>query len=102
MAKFIIEVDDDFIREQADPELAKLKMNPEGKGSDAMKAMFDMIAYSAIKRRIDKGETEFRVTREMMTDENKIEYWERNVPDVLMLVTMASLDKEKEDEEHDT
>ena len=96
MAKFIIEVDDDFIQESADFEKAKQKINPEGKGSDVMKVLFDAIAYSTIARRIDKGQTEFHVTREMMSDDNGREYWDRNVPNVLMLAFLADHDKKKE------
>ena len=70
-------------------------MSPEAKGTDVLKALFDMIAYSNIAKRIDKGETEFRVTRDMMADDNMRDYWEEQVPDVLMLAVMAEPDCEE-------
>jgi hypothetical protein len=96
MAKFIIEVDDDFIRENANVEVAKKKVDGcDDKGGFA-RAMFDLIAYSSIAKRIDKGETEFRITRDMMNDDTKCEHWERQVPDVLMLASLAGPDEKKE------
>lgn len=98
MAKFIIEVDDDFIRENASVELAKKKTD-EGDGKFGFaKALYDMIAFSVIAKRIDKGETEFHVTSDMMNDDTNRQCWERNVPDVLMLAVMAASDDKKENE----
>ena len=95
MAKFIIEVDDEYIREKADPETAKKKMDPNGSGGNVMKAMFDMIAFSAIERRLDEGMTEFRVTRDMMSDDNRRDLFDRNIADVLMLAFMAQPDRKE-------
>lgn len=99
MAKFIIEVDDDFILENASSEKAKQNMDPNGKGIDVMKALYDVIAYSTIARKIEKGQTEFHITRDMMTDnDDKLKYWDRNITDILMLTFMASPAEKKEDE----
>lgn len=96
MAKFIIEVDDDFIRENANVEVLKKKIDGcDGKGGFA-KAIFDMIAYPSIARRIDMGETEFRVTRDMMNDDAGLKYWDSNIADVLMLANMAEPNEKKE------
>ena len=96
MAKFIIEVDDDFIRESASFDASKKKMEESAGKNDFAKALFDLLAYKGINDRIDKGETEFHVTRDMMDNDNKLEYWDRNVADVLMLAVMAGSEK-KED-----
>lgn len=97
MAKFIIEVDDDFIRENASTDVTKKKLDEsDGKG-DFAKALFDMVSYSSVAKRIDNGETEFHITRDMMNDDTKREYWERNVPDMLMLAVMADSGEKKED-----
>lgn len=96
MAKFIIKVDDDFIRENANVEVLKKKIDGcDDKGGFA-KALFDMIAYSSIAKRIDMGETEFHINRDMMNDDTLLEYWDRNIADVLMLAKMAGLEEKKE------
>ena len=95
MAKFIIEVDDEYIRKQADTETAKRRINPNGSGGDVIKAMFDIIAFSAIERRLDEGMTEFRVTRDMMSDDNRRDFFDRNIADVLMLASMAQPDRKE-------
>ena len=96
MAKIIIEVDDEYIREKTSPEANKEKFNPNATGGDVMKAMFDMIAFTGIWKRIENGETEFLVTRDMMPDDNRREFWDRNIADVLMLTFMAEKEQEKE------
>ena len=98
MAKFIIEVDDDFIRESASLDASKKRMEESGDKGGFAKALFDLLAYKGINERIENGETEFHVTRDMMGDnKNKLEYWDRNVADVLMLAVMADSEKKKED-----
>ena len=96
MAKIIIEVDDEYIREKTSPEANKEKFNPNASGGEVMKAMFDMIAFTALERRIESGETEFLVTRDMMPDGNRREYWDRNIGDILMLAFMAEKEEKKE------
>lgn len=88
MAKFIIEVDDDFIRENANINASE-KIDPEMPAGKAMRQIFDMMAFSAIKKRLDEGVTEFRVSRDMMAAGIKREYYDRNVADILMLAIMA-------------
>lgn len=96
MAKIIIEVDDEYIRERASREAIKEKFNPNASGGEVMKAMFDMIAFTGLEKRIKNGETEFLVTRDMMPDDNRREFWDRNIADVLMLAFMAEKEEKKE------
>lgn len=96
MAKIIIEVDDEYIREKTSPEANKEKFSPNASGSDVMKAMFDMIAFTGIWKRIENGETEFLVTRDMMSDDNLRELWDRNIADVMMLTLVAGEEEKKE------
>ena len=96
MAKFIIEVDDDYIRENANLDVTKKKVDESSDKGGFAKAIFDMIAYSNIVKKLDKGETEFKITRDMMDDDTKREYFDRNAADVLMLAVMAEPNK-KED-----
>lgn len=95
MAKFIIEVDDKVIRNYADHEQMKEKVTEETDGTRVMKALFDMITATAIARKLDKGVTEFHITREMMDKDTSREFFDRNVGDVLGLAMMAMPDEEK-------
>ena len=88
MAKFIIEVDDDFIRENANVNLSG-KVDPRAPAGKVLKAIFDKMAFHLIKKKLDEGVTEFRVSRDMMDDDVKREYYDTNVADVLMLAYMA-------------
>lgn len=96
MAKFIIEVDDDFIRENAEIEVVREKMDPKMSGGAMLRAVFDAIAFKSIKDQLDKGVTEFHVTRDMMADDTKREYYDHNITDVLMLAYMANPYAKKE------
>lgn len=96
MAKFIIEVDDDFIRENAKPATAAGKLCTEAYSASVLKGLFDTIAYVQISKKLDDGVTEFHITRDMMTDDNTREYYDRQVPDVLMMAVMAGRDKKEE------
>ena len=96
MAKFIIEVDDDFIRERADLDLIKKRMETADGKSEFAKMMFDMLAYTSISKKLDEGVAEFRITRDMMDDDTKREYFDRYISDVLVLARMATPDKKSE------
>jgi len=93
MAKFIIEIDDDVIRERGKFENSKKEMTD---GKDPMKTLYDMVAFSSISKYLDKGVTEFHVTPDMMSDEPKKDFYDRNISDVCMLAFMATTDEKKD------
>lgn len=97
MAKIIIEVDDDFIRESASSAALLKRMDESEDKVGFAKVLFDLFAYKGINERIENGETEFHVTRDMMDDDKKLKYWDSNIADVLMLAVMADSEKKKED-----
>lgn len=96
MAKFIIEVSDEYIREHADGEKMAEKMeNSEGK-EDALSALFDVIAFGKIKDELDKGETEFTITADDMDDDKGRKIFDSTVSRIGMLFIIKGAKKEKE------
>lgn len=84
MARFIIEIDDAFIRERGDIEHLK----NEGATGNVLKKVCESIAFNMISMQLDKGITEFHVNREMMDGVCR-EFYDINVSDVCMLAIMA-------------
>ncbi|MBR6141986.1 MAG: hypothetical protein IKQ37_09555 [Bacteroidaceae bacterium] len=62
------------------------------KSGGAIKALFDMIAFSQIAKEIDKGNSEFVVSREKL-QENAVELFDKTVGEVCMMATMIKDDK---------
>lgn len=94
MAKFIIEISDEQIRDLHDPEKVKEQVSEE---NGALKALFNMMACSIISKELDKGISEFHISREKMGDaKEKLEYFDRNVGDICMLAHFAMPEDKKE------
>ena len=98
MAKFIIEVSDEYIREHADVEKMKDAMGSEGKGRHPMALMVDFIGFSVIERKLDEGVNEFRVNYDEIENEMAKKFFDNNIGDICNLVYMSSKDDEKQSE----
>ena len=61
-------------------------------GGGAIRALFDIIAFSQIAKKIDKGNSEFVVSRENL-QENAVELFDKTVGEVCMMATMIKDDK---------
>lgn len=85
MAKFIIEVSDDFIREQAGMEKMMDKMKSSEGGIDAVAMIAEFFAFKHIKDALDKGETEFTYTADNMDDGKGLEIFNKIVSRVATL-----------------
>ena len=96
MAKIIIEVSDDFIRQHANKEALSAKMNE--KDANPMKVIYDIIAFGVIENQLDKGKTEFRVSRDELTDDTQKSIFDRNIADVLIVAGLAVEKEEKTNE----
>lgn len=57
MAKFILEVTDEYIRERANVET--IKKLAEQKGANLLSLMADMMVFSSLEQELDKGNNEF-------------------------------------------
>ena len=66
MAKFIIEVSDEYIRDHANVE--KISERMKGEKDEFMMAMMDMVVFSAIEKKLDEGVNEFTVTADDMEE----------------------------------
>ena len=55
MAKFILEVSDEYIRNQADPERMAASIDDKTSGMDALGALCDVIAFKHVSDEIDRG-----------------------------------------------
>lgn len=96
MAKIIIEVSDDVIRQNASAESFKAKADE--KGVNPMKMMYDLIAFGVIEGQLKKGVNEFRVSRDEL-DEGPRSIFDRNLADVLIVAGLA-VKNEKEANEN--
>lgn len=96
MAKIIIEVSDDVIRQNASEESLKAKL--EGKEGNPMKWMYDLIAFGVIEGQLKKGVNEFRVSRDEL-EEGPRSIFDRNLADVLIVAGLA-IKKEEETKEN--
>ena len=96
MAKIIIEVSDEHIRQLASEEAFSAKMDK--KDANPMKAIYDFIAFGVIENQLDKGETEFRVSRDELTDDTQKSIFDRNLADVLIVAGLAVKKEEKTNE----
>jgi hypothetical protein len=99
MAKFIIEVDDEYIREQSDPERSKSKMGDTDRDG-ILHELFNFTAFLGIRQRLSDGVSEFHINSEeiLTMDKNAIMLFENALARVCMLSVMAMAKKESEPE----
>lgn len=71
MAKFILEVSDEYIRNHADPERMAASIGDKTIGKDALSALFDVIMFKCVWDEIDKGTTEFNVSIDDMDNDGE-------------------------------
>lgn len=93
MVKIVIEVSEEFIKNEANPE--NLKNSAEQGGKDALSNLFKMLCYSALEHQLDKGVKEFTIKEENL-EEHEIELFKGAFSKVAILA--ASARKEANDE----
>ena len=99
MAKFIIQVSDEYIRKQADPERAAASIDDKTSGVDAFNALFDAIAFKHVMDEIDKGTTEFNVSIDDMGDGNERGIFNSTASRCAMLCVMKKVNGMKKQDE---
>jgi len=92
--KFIIEVSEEYIRHNADAEVIQKKAATEK--TDFIKAMFDMIAFSSVEKRMNDGNTEFTINRDELGEKTQ-ELFDKTIGQVCMMATMGKNEKEVDD-----
>ena len=99
MAKFILEVSDEYIRKHADPERMAASIDDKTSGVNAFNALFDVIALKHVKDEIDNGTTEFNLSIDDMGDYKERSIFNSIVPRCGMLCIIKQVnDKKKLDE----
>ena len=99
MAKFILEVSDEYIRNQAQPERMTVSFDDKTSGVDALSALFDVIALKHVKDEIDKGTTEFNVNIDDMGDDKERTIFNHAVARCCMLCIIKKVNDEKKQDE---
>ena len=99
MAKFILEVSDEYIRKQAEPERLKESIDYKTSGVDAIGALFDVIACKNVRDEIDKGTTEFNVSIDDMDDDKARSIFNTTVSRCCMLCMMKQANEKKKQDE---
>lgn len=99
MAKFIIEVDDEYIREQSDLERSKAKLG-DTDSDGILHELFNFTAFMAIRRKLSDGASDFHINREdiLTMGESTIQLFDNTLARVCMLGVMAMEKKESESE----
>ena len=89
MVKFIIEVDDEYIRERSNVDFFQKQAIEEGKDANLARLFLNMVGFHGINDKIEKGKTEFQISRDMLSDGMQ-EFFDRNFSDVLIMAIFAS------------
>ena len=95
MAKFILEVSDEYIRKVADPKRMAESINDKTSGVDALSALFDVIASKHIRDEIDNGTTEFNLSIDDMGDDKERGIFNSTVSRCGMLCVIKQTNEEK-------
>jgi len=99
MAKFILEVSDEYIRKQAEPERMAASFDDKASGMDALGALFDVIAFKHVSDEIDKGTTEFNLSIDDMDDDKARGIFNSTVSRCGMLCVMKQANEKKKQDE---
>ena len=88
MAKFIVEIPDEFIREHADANfIDKIKASD---GNSALRGMMEFITYTGLEKELDKGNTEFTMSSKDFVSEAELKIWD-NLTSALSIATFSAL-----------
>lgn len=99
MAKFILEVSDEYIRNHAEPERMAESIGDKTSGKDALGALFEVIAFKHVKDEIDKGTTEFNVSIGDMDDDKARDIFNSTASRCAMLCVMKQANEKKKEDE---
>lgn len=99
MAKFILEVSDEFIRNHANPERMAASINDKTSGVGALNALFDVIALKHVKDEIDKGTTEFNLSIDDMDGDEERNIFNDAVTRCGMLCVIKQVNEMKRQDE---
>lgn len=99
MAKFILEVSDEYIRKQAEPGRVTASVLGKANGMQALDVLFDTIAFNHIKNEIDKGTTEFNLSIDDMDDDGERAIFNGTLQRCGMMCMLKQRNEEKSQDE---
>ena len=95
--RFIVEIDEQDVRDHATPEKVKEQVDSGGK-HEVIQALADMFGFSTVVSKVDQGTTEFTINRETIDPQaNKI--FETVLGKLAVLSDICKKDKEEEKKE---
>lgn len=89
MAKFIVEISDEYIRNHADVSFLQKEMDNGGKKMNMIRAMDNLIGFSFVDKKIKEGVNEFTIRREDF-DEDKLQFFDTNVADICIMAQFSA------------
>lgn len=92
MAKFIIEVSDDYILERS--ELENIMADKEGEDFSVMKKMAEMIVFVQLKSELEKGNNEFYINSKDVESGKEMAIFNNAILDIGMLSMKQQLARE--------
>ena len=93
MVKFIFEVSEDYINDKAD--IKKFMENDEENKVSLPRLMMQLIAFTGIKKDVEKGKKEFVVKQEEL-DGHELELFDTFSDEILMIASVSGRkDEEK-------
>lgn len=98
MIKFILEVDEQFIRENSDFSNLLDRAKDNSIHRDALDEIFLALTIAALEGRIDKGEKEFVVRQEDLVEERDKSLFEKSLVIAATLSMQLSKAKQANDE----
>lgn len=69
MVKIVLEVSEEFIRDNADPQ--KVKVNAEVSGKSALNTLVNVITFSVLENEVNEGKKEFTLKQENFSENEK-------------------------------
>lgn len=91
MAKFIIEVSDDYIREHADTDKLAERTIKEN-GENIARIVVELIAFSNLEKKVDAGENEFTIVHSELSNSEYANLLDTVLAQVASLAVIALKD----------
>lgn len=94
MIKITFEISEDFIAENANVGKALERMKNSEGGDNAISALFDITCFGMLKKEINKGKTEFVVTKDKLDDKSN-ELYDKTIAGICGLAAFSEIDMKK-------
>lgn len=100
MAKFIIEVSDEYIRDIANVNKIQANLSDAADKDDAIATFLDAITFSTLVKSLDDGVSEFVFSQDNLASDKSVRRLFRNVISYCAAIKIAQEAQEKENSEN--